>query len=153
MSEHPTWLKVMQNGSLGETRTKALLIDRFWILERSVDIQGADFIIQRRVTQQNLLDTRPPRLGVVQAKFFESDATSQYVHKEYVVDFDGHPREEFFLIAHTGIEENSKIFFLTAKMIVENFIIADSDGAEKYRLPGKIVLNDPKYLLGSKNML
>ncbi|GAA4084205.1 hypothetical protein [Mucilaginibacter panaciglaebae] len=150
MSEHPTWLKVMQNGSLGETRTKALLIDRFWILERSVDIQGADFIIQRRVTQQNLLDTRPPRLGVVQAKFFESEATSQYVHKEYVVDLDCQPRDEFFLIAHTGIEENSKIYFLTAKMIVENFSIADTDGAEKYRLPGKIVLNDPKYLLGSR---
>ena len=31
----------MQNGALGEARTKAFLLDRFWILERSVDIHGA----------------------------------------------------------------------------------------------------------------
>ena len=41
-------LKSMENGSIGEARTKELLIDRFWILERSVDVQGADFIIQRK---------------------------------------------------------------------------------------------------------
>lgn len=38
MDENPTWLKVMQNGTIGEARAKAFLLDRFWILERSVDI-------------------------------------------------------------------------------------------------------------------
>ena len=46
----PAWLKAMQNGVIGEARTKSFLLDRFWILERSVDIQGADFLIQRRIT-------------------------------------------------------------------------------------------------------
>ncbi len=63
----------MQNGSIGEARTKSFLIDRFWILERSVDIDGADFIIQRRLNAENILDTEPPRFGRVQAKFSQND--------------------------------------------------------------------------------
>lgn len=117
-NEIPTWLKIMQNGSLGEARTKAFLMDRFWILERSVDVDGADFIIQRRVTRQNLLDRDAPRLGVVQVKFFESEHTTHYIPKVYIVDEENKPREEFFVICHSGMEDNPKIFFLTAKMIL-----------------------------------
>lgn len=40
--EKPSWLKRMENGTIAEARTKAFLMDRFWILERSVDIQGTD---------------------------------------------------------------------------------------------------------------
>ncbi|NHQ60156.1 hypothetical protein G9409_06050 [Chlorobium sp. BLA1] len=69
----PSWLKAMQNGALGEVRAKAFLMDRFWILERSIDIDGADLIIQRRITNKNLLDKNPPILGFIQVKFFESE--------------------------------------------------------------------------------
>src|SRR6478672_6525088 len=31
----------------GEARALAFLLDRFWVLERSVDVQGADLIVQR----------------------------------------------------------------------------------------------------------
>ena len=37
----PAWLTAAQNGAVGEARTKALLLDRFWVLERSVDVEGA----------------------------------------------------------------------------------------------------------------
>jgi len=43
----PAWLKAMGNGALGEARALAFLLDRFWVLERSVDVQGADLIVQR----------------------------------------------------------------------------------------------------------
>jgi len=82
------FLLTMQNGAIGEARTKSFLIDRFWILERSVDIEGADFIIQRRLSEKSLLDERAPRLGIVQAKFFKSDKTTQYVSVSYVLDND-----------------------------------------------------------------
>ena len=75
MKGNSNWLKIMQNGTIGEARAKAFLIDRFWILERSVDIDGADFIIQRRITKSNILDRNPPRFGVVQVKFFDSEMT------------------------------------------------------------------------------
>lgn len=45
----PGWMKAMQNGSQAEARARAFLMNRFWILERSVDINGADFLIQRRL--------------------------------------------------------------------------------------------------------
>lgn len=59
IEKKPAWLKRMENGSVAEARTRAFLMDRFWILERSVDVQGADFIIQRRLTSKNLLDDDP----------------------------------------------------------------------------------------------
>src|SRR6478752_684691 len=97
----PVWLKASQNGSLGEARARAFLLNRFWVLERSVDFQGADLFIQRRITGRNLLDREAPRLGVVQVKFFGTTATSHFVHKEYVLD-DGEPRTEFFVLCHSG---------------------------------------------------
>jgi hypothetical protein len=150
----PTWLKIMQNGAIGEARARAFLIDRFWILERSVDIDGADFIIQRKVTRQNLLDKNPPRLGVVQVKFFESNKTTQYIPKVYIIDDEGKSRDEFFVICHTGNEDNLKTFFLTAKDILENFDIIIKDDIEKFRLSGSRILDTSRYLISSnKNTL
>ena len=82
----PPWLKAMQNGALGEARARAFLLERFWVLERSVDIQGADFIIQRRLTEHNILDKQAQRLSVVQVKFFGTIETTHYVHEDYVMD-------------------------------------------------------------------
>ncbi|WP_158009623.1 hypothetical protein [Tenacibaculum todarodis] len=144
----------MQNGSIGEARAKAFLIDRFWILERSVDIDGADFIIQRKVTKQNLLDRNPPRLGVVQVKFFDSNKTYHYIPKVYIVDNEEKSRDEFFVLCHTGSEDNPKTFFLTAKEILENFEVIIKNGVEKFRISGNSVLNTNRYLITSnKNTL
>ncbi|OJV71055.1 MAG: hypothetical protein BGO42_04370 [Flavobacterium sp. 40-81] len=141
----------MQNGSLGEARAKAFLMDRFWILERSVDIEGADLIIQRRLTNRNLLDTTPPKLGFVQVKFFESDKTTQYIPTVYITDSEGKLREDFFILFHTGFEENSKIYFLTSDVVNSDFEIVEVDGMKKYRIYGTKILNSEKYLVKSKS--
>lgn len=146
----PSWLKAMQNGALGEVRAKAFLMDRFWILERSVDIDGADLIIQRRLTNQNLLDETPPKLGFVQVKFFESEKTTQYIPEAYIIDSDGNLRDEFFLLCHTGFEENAHIFFLTSEMIKSDFETIEKSGIRKFRLAGTTVLNSKKYMVQSK---
>lgn len=111
----------MQNGAIGEARAKAFLLDRFWVLERSVDIDGADFIIQRRLTGKNLLDREAPRLGVVQVKYFGTQTTQHFVHLEYVVDENNEPRNEFFLLCFTGSEESPRSFLILAKDIFEKF--------------------------------
>lgn len=147
----PSWLKAMQNGALGEARAKAFLMDRFWILERSVDIEGADLIIQRRLTNKNLLDTTPPKLGFVQVKFFESVKTTQYIPTTYISDSEGKLREDFFVLFHTGFEENSKMYFLTPDIINADFEIVETDGVKKYRIYGTKVLNSDKYLVKSKS--
>ena len=98
---HPPWLKAMQNSAIEEARAKAFLLDRFWVLERSADIDGVDFIILRRITGKNILDRQALRFGVVQVKFFGTITTTHYVHKECVVDENGEPRDKFFPLAHT----------------------------------------------------
>jgi hypothetical protein len=150
----PAWLKAAQNGSIGEARTRAFLLDRFWVLERSVDIDGADFIIQRRLTRATLLDRTPPRLGVVQVKFFDSDGTTHYVHREYVMQPDSQPRTEFFLMCHTGGEEDAVAFLITAKELLESFecVGEGKTNAGKYRIGGVQLLGSKKYAVQNKRL-
>ncbi|MGK0308940.1 MAG: hypothetical protein ACI8RP_001907 [Urechidicola sp.] len=147
MENAPTWLKIMQNGTIGEAKTKAFLIDRFWILERSVDIDGADFIIQRRILQNTILDNKPPRMGLIQVKYYSSDKTTQYIHPNYIVNDKGELRKEFFLLCHSGSEDNSSIYFLTSEMIKNDFSIGKN---KKYSITGKKILSKDKYLVKSK---
>ena len=121
MSEAAPWLKAMENGELGEARAKAFLMDRFWVLERSVDVEGADYLVQRRLTKQNFMDRDPPRLGVVQVKFIQDGGTSISIHKSYVCDGKGSPYNEFFLLVFTGREDSEKSYLLSAKDILSTF--------------------------------
>ena len=140
--ELPVWLKAMQNGTIGEARTRAFLIDRFWVLERSVDIDGADFLIQRRITSSNLLDERPPRFGIVQAKFLAGPETSHYIHRQYLTDKDGEIRKEFFVICHSGTEENARSYLLTAEDLITDFKIVSEN---KIMVPGRKLFGSSKY--------
>lgn len=150
MGKNPTWLKIMQNGTIGEARAKAFLLDRFWILERSVDIDGADFIIQRRITKHNILDRNPPRFGVVQVKFYDSERTTHYIPEEYILDDNKEPRDEFFLLCFTGKDDDSKIFFLTAKDIKKSFALSEIRKNKKFRLYGKNIIFNDRYMVKNK---
>lgn len=138
----PSWLTIQEHGVLAEARTRAFLLERFWVLERSVDVEGADFIIQRRITNRSLLDRSPPRLGFIQAKFYASVSTTQYIHREYVVDSADTPRSEFFLMCHTGNEDDRRSFLLSAADIKRFFRETDADHSrpERFVLSGSDVL-------------
>lgn len=156
MADKPSWLTRMENGGIGEARTKAFLIDRFWILERSVDIQGADFIIQRRLTSQNLLDENTPRLGVVQVKFIHDERTTQYIHREYIYDNVGQPRKEFFLMLHTGFNDQKRQFLLSAEEIADNFQVVSEGHAKEnnFAIPGRVILSGSRFeVLSSERAL
>lgn len=142
------WLKSMQNGGIGEARTKSLLMDRFWILERSVDIDGADFLIQRRLNNKNILDYNFS-LGVVQVKFYQDKSTTQHIAKSYVFN-SMEIRKEFFLIIHTGMEENKKIYFLTSEDISTFSLNSDN----KYKISGtKVLIDQFDYTNRTKELL
>ena len=145
--QRPAWLVGMENASIAEARTRAFLLDRFWVLERSVDIEGADLFIQRRLTQRNLLDRQPLRLGIVQVKFFSTEKTTQAVHKEYVTNEDGTPRGEFFLMCHTGYGSKARAFLLTAQDVVDGFEVAPEGHARsgEFVLPGSSVLHSSRF--------
>jgi hypothetical protein len=151
MNEFKPWLKSMQNGSIGEVRTKSFLIDRFWILERSVDIHGADFLIQRRLHERNILDVEPPRFGVVQSKFSQDQKTYHYINKEWILDEDSESQLEFFLLIHTGEEEQRKMFLLNSCDISEDFEI---NSENKFVVPSQKVFASSKYqITNRKNSL
>lgn len=82
--EYRHWEKRVDNGSIGEARTKEFIIDRFWVLERSIDRDGADFLIQRKLTQISSIE--PPRFGIIQSKFRENINGIINIKKDYVND-------------------------------------------------------------------
>ncbi|KAB2968967.1 hypothetical protein [Zoogloea sp.] len=151
MPETPSWLKRSENGSIGEARARAFLLERFWLLERSVDKDGADYLIQRRLTTDNFLSRDPPRLGVVQVKFLQDEGTTIYLAPEYVCDKDNRPYSEFFLLVHTGSEDSQRQFLLTAKQITEDFKKSVlKGGEEKYYIPGAKLLRESTYEILNK---
>ena len=139
-------IKRAHNGVIGESRTKSFLIDRFWILERSVDIEGADFIIQRKLKGQSILDNKPPRFGIIQSKFSQDEHTQHLLKQEYVTDKDGKPNLEFFLIVNVGYEDSQKMCLLSAKDIVDNFKV-NNNGS--YRLSTDKLI--PKFMIVNKS--
>ncbi len=68
--------KRQENGIKGEDRSRALLGDHFWLLSRSVDVDGVDLIVQEKVaTKRELVERHQSfeNFGYVQAKFFEGN--------------------------------------------------------------------------------
>jgi len=116
-SEPPVWLKIMEHGAAGEARTKAFLLDRFWVLERSVDIDGADYLIQPRSLASRFTDRAPPKVGVVQAKYFQDRKTTHHVSCRYVLDADGKPLKGFFAVLHVGREDEAVMYLLSSSDI------------------------------------
>ncbi|GIU57479.1 hypothetical protein NicSoilC12_32280 [Arthrobacter sp. NicSoilC12] len=135
------WLKSMQNGVLGEARAKSFLVERFWVLERSVDVQGADLLIQRKLTARNFLDYSPPPVGVVQAKFIQDGKTNISIPRSYVQDRNGDAYDEFFLLVFTGFEDNERMFFLTAADVKQHFDEAVDKEKLLFRIRGRDLLS------------
>lgn len=149
MSETP-WLKRMQNGAIGEARAKAFLMDRFWVLERSVDVQGADLLIQRNTLLHSVLDPRPPRLGVIQVKFVQDRETSISVPVEYTRASDGTPAGEFFLIVATGRDDDARLFLLSAADIAAHFRSKTRDDREVFVCRAERILKNSNFEVKSR---
>lgn len=124
--------KIQENGNLGETRSAALLAERFWVLRRTVDVDGADFLIQLDDPTVRFTDPMPPRLGVVQSKFSQDEKTSHHIPVDYVIDRrTGHSLVGFFLLIHVGRGRAKKRFLLTAQQIADDLSL-NADHTEFY---------------------
>lgn len=115
MTKDPAWLKSMANGALGEARVRALLLERFTVLTRSVDTNGADFLIELRGGGR-FSDELAPRLGIIQAKFAQDDATSHDIAPAYATN-DGTPIEEFFVLVTVGNEDSITYYLLAGSEV------------------------------------
>lgn len=112
------------NGVKGESRTQAILVDDFWVLKRSVDVGGADFLVQIPAENLDELFDRKNKIqvyGIIQAKYFENNNQVKIL-KKYVEDDAGLPRTEFFALLHSNDKDGEDIhFFFKAIEIQENF--------------------------------
>lgn len=112
------------NREKGESRTLAILSDRFWILKRVIDVEGADFLIQIPAASHEELKERKFRIevfGLVQSKYFEN-SNQVRIAKKYVEDPDGKAWTEFFAMLHTTNEGGEdSCYFFTARDIQKNF--------------------------------
>lgn len=152
MTDSAPWLKRMENGTLGEARARAFLMERFWVLERSVDIEGADYLIQQRLTANNFLDRDPPRLGVVQVKFIQDGNTYITVPKHYVVDRNGLCYGEFFLVVFTGYEDNQRSFLMSARDMLGEFSETKYEEATMLRLRGAKLVGGSNYEITQRTL-
>jgi hypothetical protein len=137
MSKNLSWIKSMHNGSLGEARAKAFLLNRFWVLERSIDIDGADYLIQRKLTRQNYSIYDSSCFGIVQVKFFNSRNTPIYIPADYVLDDNNDPRLDFYLLVFTGDEDNSEIYYLSSEDI-SKFVLNETTKKFEIKYDGEM---------------
>src|SRR5438045_2139838 len=105
-----------EHGALGEARARALLMERFWVLERSVDVHGTDHVIQHR----NLFERKAQILGRIQAKFVQDGRTPIRVPQKHVLDEYG-AADDYFLLIFTGLGKAARTFLISAHEIVNNF--------------------------------
>lgn len=110
------------NGSIGESQTMAILLNKFWVLKRTPDVDGADFLVQSG--HQSLRELRDSNsqikiFGIVQSKYFEGK-NSVKIHKQYVLDGED-PREEFFCIFHSKDKDGNGVhYFFKATDVFES---------------------------------
>ncbi|MDE1483386.1 hypothetical protein KKI90_20390 [Xenorhabdus bovienii] len=112
-----------ENGAKGESLTQSILLSRFWVMKRSADVDGADFLVQRRSDSLEALRQRAHGIdifGIIQSKYFENSNRVD-VQKSYVLD-DGIPRKDFFCMLHSHDEEEEPLhYFFSAEDIVKEF--------------------------------
>ena len=123
--------KQAMNGAKGEARTEAILLDEFWVLRRSVDVEAADFLVQLpsdTIEELRMKKDKIQVFGIVQSKYFEAKNQVK-IEKKYVLD-NGQPLTEFFAILHTdNINGEKQYYFFSAQDIVNEFYL---DSNNKY---------------------
>jgi hypothetical protein len=129
-----TWLKIAGNGALGEARVRAMLLERFHVLTRSVDSEGADFFIQLQ-TSGRFSDELAPRLGIIQAKFSQDKNSSHLVPVEYALD-RGRSVDEFFVLVTVGREDDTTNYLVSGSDLTKVRRI-QRDGKEFYSLTAR----------------
>jgi len=116
-------MKRNDNGERGEARTRALLLDRFWVLTRSIDTDGADFLIQKR-TAESLThwgSSERPSIGRVQAKWIQDFRTDIHLDPQHIEDESGAPWPEYWLMLHSDMTPRSDVRIISAEQIARAY--------------------------------
>lgn len=143
----------MEHGALGEARVRAILLERFWVLHRSVDVDGTDYLVQVRPRSLARFLDAPIQLVRIQAKFVEHDNAHVYVPRRYVLDGGGMPYPLFFLLLSTGRTEAQQLFVLDATEIARDFQVGSGNRANYFSIPAMKVFRSGRYEVASQTLM
>jgi hypothetical protein len=143
--DDPGWLRSLEHGAIGEARARALLVDRFWVLERSVDVEGADLLVELKPNPYAPLDRNRP-LARIQVKYLQDERTSVSIPARYVREIIGPAYEQFFLLVTTGDIDSVQWFLLGGLEIASRFKVGKRGArAGRFLLPGRQILRVRRY--------
>ena len=137
--------KRQQNAYKGETRSKAILSEYFWVLSRSVDIDGVDIIVQEIIdTQEEIVEARKfhQTFAYVQAKFFEG-RNQVRISRDYVEDGE-EPRVGFFAFLHSGADTQKTHYFFSAEEIINEWYLSKCENYYCFSLTEKRIYSNYK---------
>jgi len=110
-----------ENGQQGQKLSDVILSRDFWTILRSVDVDAADLMVQRKYTTQEEIQAdraTPLQFATVQAKFFEGKNQVK-IARHYVVNEDGRsPRRAFLAFLHTYDDEGHVHYLFDASEII-----------------------------------
>lgn len=111
------------NGRRAEHRTEAFLLNHFWVLKLSLDLDGAVFLAQAptRTIESLRQPTTVRPVAVIQSKSWE-DGVEVEVPRLFIERSDRQPQKEFFVSIH-AVEHSgrSKDFFFSAEEVQSIF--------------------------------
>lgn len=140
-----TQTKIQQNAALGASLTETALLKSFWVLKRSVDINGADFLVQQRENHEDRTLDGPMTFGLVQAKFFEGN--NQVKIARSYVEYEGNVRPDFFAFLHTlDVQKKESSYFFTASQILSRWNITEDKSSYYFSLTLERDFTDHKNL-------
>lgn len=126
-----------KNGVLGEERTESILLEEFWVLRRSIDIAGADLLVQipaYSIEDLNSTKDEVKTFGIVQAKYMQAGTTVK-IAKDYV-EVNSVPRDNFFVFIQRNSRECKYDFhYFTTEEIIGQWYVSK---CQKYYCFGEV---------------
>ncbi|WP_377160726.1 hypothetical protein ACFJIX_13340 [Roseateles sp. UC29_93] len=127
--------QIQENAFKGQSRTETHLADFFWLLSRSIDINGEDLLVERRRDSSSIPAAAgdPQCFGLIQAKFFQGKNLVKIL-RSYVEDMTG-PRTNFFAFLHSDDADGEHIhYFFTAQEIIESWKVSRCQEFFEFRI-------------------
>ncbi len=127
-------LDSQRRGKLGQSRTEAVVSERFWILHSNIDVDGADLLV-REPFDPSTGNIPPLHVVRIQAKY--RSWNSPALVPIFYVEQNGKARPDFFLFLHTGESPDPPVmWFFDAEELLVNGQRTDDGKSVRLKIVG-----------------
>lgn len=118
----------VENGVIGEDRTRGLLTDRFYVFNIQPDVYGSDhFVLLKDLTRS---PAELPRIAKIQSKFMGKRKRPIVIPWERAFKYERRlkdtalkgwrPQQLYFVVVHSGDVDNETVYFFTVEELIED---------------------------------